>query len=250
MTWYRQLVKHSLTACLPREWWLVRGPRRHQPPPYPISLTFDDGPHPEFTPRVLSLLQRWEQRATFFVVGERVERYPELVRAVVAAGHELGNHTYHHTVAGELPLNEWLDEVDRTQRVLRDLVGYAPRWFRPPKGKLTARGLLGLWRRGLSVVLWSADPRDYLYHDRQTLQTAAPCVWDAGEIVLLHDHQPASGWLLESWGQAGWFEHWQSVGLSHWFRTPADLTAALPSASSSLLPVTNWCPLVNIRERS
>src|SRR5688572_27930175 len=97
MSIVRQAVKALMTVGLPPQRWLVRGPRQRLTDAPTISLTFDDGPHPEHTPRVLEELRRWGLTATFFVIGREVERHPDLVTRIVNEGHALGNHTFTHS---------------------------------------------------------------------------------------------------------------------------------------------------------
>jgi peptidoglycan/xylan/chitin deacetylase (PgdA/CDA1 family)/glycosyltransferase involved in cell wall biosynthesis len=183
----RQLLRRALTALLPRRRFLTRGPAESGS----VCLTFDDGPHPEHTPRLLDGLRRQGVRATFFVVGRQAERYPELVRRIAAEGHTLGHHSYSHSEPGQTSARQLLDEVRRTRDLLAGLTGTPPVLFRPPKGSLTARKLWGLWRAGQTVVLWNVDPKDYA-------RRAAGEVRDwfrrrplnGGDLVLMHDNHP------------------------------------------------------------
>jgi peptidoglycan/xylan/chitin deacetylase (PgdA/CDA1 family) len=183
----RQLLRSTLATALPRRWFAVNGPARANS----ICITFDDGPHPEHTPRVLDALKEAGAVATFFVLGAQVERHPDIVRRIAAEGHALGHHSFTHSPPPETSARQLLDEVQRTRDLLCSLVGQAPVLFRPPHGKLTVRKLAGLWRAGLSVVLWNVDPRDYARRSEDEVR-----VWfrthppRAGDIVLLHDTQP------------------------------------------------------------
>jgi peptidoglycan/xylan/chitin deacetylase (PgdA/CDA1 family) len=213
----RQTVKTLLTAALPPQRWLVRGPHRRLTDAPTISLTFDDGPHPEHTPRVLEELHRWNLTATFFVVGREVERHPELVTQIVDAGHALGNHTFSHSEPASTSAEQFLDEVCRTRELLRPWTIEPCRWVRPPKGDLTGRKLHGLWQTGHTVVLWNVDPRDY------TLQNSADAEgWcrsrtpQHGDIVLLHDSGPMAAKIVTAWGRLGAFDRWRSVSIDRW----------------------------------
>jgi peptidoglycan-N-acetylglucosamine deacetylase len=127
-----------------------------------VALTFDDGPHPVNTPRILHLLREFGARATFFLVGDHALLYPELVRQIAAEGHTLGNHTSNHVRCPMLDAEQFAWELDATDVVLRELGG-APELpvFRPPFGAITPRQALQLTRTGRHVVLWSQDARDY-----------------------------------------------------------------------------------------
>jgi peptidoglycan-N-acetylglucosamine deacetylase len=183
----RQLIRSTLATALPRDWFAIAGSARSNA----ICLTFDDGPHPEHTPRILAALKEAGAVATFFVIGERAEQYPEIVRQIAAEGHAIGHHSFTHSPPHETSARKLLSEVRRTRDLLRSIIGTTPLLFRPPHGKLTVRKLTGLWREGLSVVLWNVDPRDYTRHSEEELRgwfrTTPPY---PGDIVLLHDNQP------------------------------------------------------------
>lgn len=149
-----------------------------------VALTFDDGPRPEFTLAVLDTLDRAGAVATFFVEGHRVEKHPEIVRRILAQGHEIGNHGYEHD--GE-PLGR---QAARCRQALSDC-GVATRLFRPPLGRLTAVGMLRLALAGYRTVLWTVDARDSMRHEGKW----GGCAPDygalrAGDVVLMHDDNP------------------------------------------------------------
>src|SRR5262245_36754703 len=122
----RQWIRTTLARTLPRNWFLVAGPSWSNT----ICLTFDDGPHPEHTPRVLDALKEAGVVGTFFVIGERAEQYPDLVRRIVSEGHVLGHHSFTHSPPHETSSRQLLAEVQRTRDLLRELVGEAPILFR------------------------------------------------------------------------------------------------------------------------
>ena len=123
-----------------------------------VYLTFDDGPIPEVTPKVLEILARYDVKATFFMVGENIDKHPEVFRQVVEAGHTIGNHTYNHLKGWETEFHEYMDNVDRCQDVLRiqstDL-------FRPPYGKATLQQRRALHQKGYRLIYWDILTRDY-----------------------------------------------------------------------------------------
>ncbi|MDA8145686.1 MAG: polysaccharide deacetylase family protein [Thermaerobacter sp.] len=151
-----------------------------------VALTFDDGPHPEFTPRVIELLGELKVRATFFLVGARVAAAPELVRRLSAAGHELANHGFGHRHAWTM--GPWATRADiaRGRAAILDATGREPAFYRPPWGfcNLTTRFAAG----GQRLALWSVAPGDWLARrpaaelTRRTLDGCTP-----GAVVLLHD---------------------------------------------------------------
>ncbi|MDB5385250.1 MAG: polysaccharide deacetylase [Planctomycetaceae bacterium] len=181
----RQAIKFTMTGLLPRQKWLVNGPRSANG----IALTFDDGPHPEFTPRLLDELQRQGVAATFFVVGDAAARYPELVRRMAVEGHAVGTHSYTHSEPRQTCAKQLLNEVRRSLDLCGNLIGYEPTLFRPPKGQLTLAKTLGLWKLKQTVVLWNQDPRDYqgLSGIQSWLNQYQP---RGGDIVLMHDIHP------------------------------------------------------------
>jgi peptidoglycan/xylan/chitin deacetylase (PgdA/CDA1 family) len=157
--------------------------------PLQVALTFDDGPSPTFTPRILDILKRFNVRATFFVVGTLVERYPGLVRRMIREGHTIGNHTYAHPIGGSFarrPRKEIREEMDRAQRLLQDL-GIRPVGFRPPGGSWSDFVREEAELRGMRTVLWAVDSRDWTRPPanavvNRVLRDARP-----GAIILLHD---------------------------------------------------------------
>lgn len=151
-----------------------------------IALTFDDGPASPFTEQILDILRERNVKATFFVCGEHVNRYPEIVRRIHAEGHTLGNHTYSHPFLYFHRPSFFAREIDRTQEAVGKAVGIRPKFFRPPYGARWL-GLYGvLEKRKLRLVNWSDTGYDWKLDTegivRETLKTLAP-----GSIILLHD---------------------------------------------------------------
>jgi peptidoglycan/xylan/chitin deacetylase (PgdA/CDA1 family) len=181
------LAKRALAGIVPAGALVVNGDRAGRS----VYLTFDDGPHPEHTPRILDALAAASATATFFVVGRDAESHPDIVRRIVAEGHTLGHHSYSHGPPARTSARELMDEVSRTVALLRDIVGYAPRLFRPPRGQLTSEKLVRLWLARQRVILWNVDPRDFACATPADLAAAlngGQLV--AGDIVLLHDDTP------------------------------------------------------------
>lgn len=152
-----------------------------------IYLTFDDGPDPRFTPVILDILELFEVRATFFLVGQACGRFPELVRRIRDGGHQLGNHTQNHRHPWMLAQTRAREEVKEAQHTIRDLCGEAPRFFRPPYGRLRPAMLREAARLGMETVLWSRSAIDWghmgsVYATGRRLSRVV-----AGDIVLCHD---------------------------------------------------------------
>jgi peptidoglycan/xylan/chitin deacetylase (PgdA/CDA1 family) len=152
-----------------------------------VALTFDDGPDPELTPRILEVLAEHGVQATFNVMGWNALRHPDLVRAVVAAGHELGNHTWTHQDLAFQSALQARRQLERGREAIEWAAGVRPRFFRPPRGNLTGPAINSAAELGYDIVLWSVTrgsagvgtPTSVADHlDR----TVAP-----GDVVALHD---------------------------------------------------------------
>lgn len=151
-----------------------------------VLLTYDDGPHPQCTPRVLDALAAYGITATFFVVGQNVVRYPHLVRRIVEAGHAVGNHSYTHPAFTAISPQSRLAELQRTQNVVAQAAGVVPVLFRPPYGATSAAVRAQVESLGLRQVLWDVDTHDYQNPGPRVVADrvlAAP----SGRVVLLHD---------------------------------------------------------------
>jgi peptidoglycan/xylan/chitin deacetylase (PgdA/CDA1 family) len=155
-----------------------------------VALTFDDGPWPVQTKQVVDILERFGVPATFFMIGDLVERYPGIVRMVAKAGMRIGDHSWDHPVTpglADLSRERVAEEIGRTADALAAL-GVVPRLFRPPGGSFDAAVLREAERQRMRVVTWSVDPRDWNSHTssrqiaHRVLRTVA-----AGSIVLMHD---------------------------------------------------------------
>ncbi|HEX2493928.1 MAG TPA: polysaccharide deacetylase family protein [Steroidobacter sp.] len=127
----------------------------------PIYLTFDDGPDPQWTPRILDLLSAADARATFFVIGEFVRRRPELARRIVREGHALGNHTYSHKHPWAIMSRTARAEVRNGAGAVCDAVGTAPAYFRPPHGRRRASMIQEARRLGEGIVMWDVSAIDW-----------------------------------------------------------------------------------------
>ena len=166
-------------------------PNGQQPTLAPaVALTFDDGPSPSDTPRVLAVLRRLHVRATFFLIGYLVERYPQVVALERREGMAIGNHTYNHPEVppfAELPWQLLKDEIALGAQSLARL-GIRAQLFRPPGGSFSAAVIRAAHALGERVVLWSVDPNDW--SPGVTARQIARRVLGAvrpGSIVILHD---------------------------------------------------------------
>lgn len=213
----RQLSKTMLTSCVSRRWLLTSGPREQSAAAPYMALTFDDGPHPEHTPRLLDVLRERSQKATFFVIGELAARHPDLIRRIADEGHELGNHTWSHSEPSRTSARLFLDEVRRTDELLAELTGVVPTTMRPPKGELGWSKLSGLWKLGKTVALWNVDPRDYRMTSADDM--AGWCSSyepQDGDILLMHDNHPWAITAIGALASRGLFDQFSTATISQW----------------------------------
>lgn len=149
-----------------------------------VALTFDDGPHPEFTPRVLEILRHHQAHATFFMVGAAAEKYQGIVRQVAREGHAIGGHSWDHRSFPSLPSRERRRQMLACEQVLSL---QQARLFRPPYGHQTVGSRLdALWRR-YEVVGWNVDSTDWREENPELIADYVIGKLQPGAIVLLHD---------------------------------------------------------------
>ncbi len=153
-----------------------------------IAITFDDGPHRLGTPAVLEHLARRGVVATFFLIGEQVDRHPSIAAEIVAAGHEVALHGHRHTLLLRRTPRALEDDLDRATASIEDATGCSPSCYRPPYGVFSMGGLRLCRRRGWEPTLWSRWGRDWGAHDRpEAIARRASSSLVSGDIILLHD---------------------------------------------------------------
>jgi peptidoglycan/xylan/chitin deacetylase (PgdA/CDA1 family) len=166
--------------------------------PHGIALTFDDGPHPRGTPAVLEVLERAKARATFFLVGEQVERRPSLAAEVAAAGHEIAIHGYRHTLLLRRTPWELSEDLARAADAIGAATGVEANCYRPPYGVFSTAGLLLVRGRGWAPLLWSRWGRDWTARATPAgIARRATRNLSGGDVVLLHDadfYSSAGSW--------------------------------------------------------
>jgi len=156
--------------------------------PRHVALTFDDGPHPDATPELLELLDRAGVRATFFLLGRMAEQLPEVARAIVDAGHEIGVHGYEHRLLVKHGPAATRFDISRATAAITAVTGARPRWWRPPYGVANAAALLEARRLGLRPVLWTTWGRDWTRTcTPDSVYRSILRKLDGGGTILLHD---------------------------------------------------------------
>lgn len=165
---------------------LAGAPRRLTGSSPTVALTFDDGPDPASTPRVLDVLAEHRVVATFFCVGERARRHPDLMHRIVAEGHAVGSHSDTHHVS-ELSPAATMRDYRAGHAAVEEVLGRPVQLFRPPHGRLDVRTARALRRSRLAPRLWTIDPGDYMpgTGTDDVVRTVSAAV--AGDVVLLHD---------------------------------------------------------------
>ena len=170
-------------AILVRKGTVYRVPTREKL----VALTFDDGPSPAWTPRILDELKLAGVKATFFMLGKHVAQYPDIARRVAQEGHEIENHGYaHHALIYYKP-DELRSDIEQAENIIKEATGKTTKYFRPPKAWATADEKKELKEMGYQVVLWSLNSKDWVtFHDKQIrhyiLHNIRP-----GDIILFHD---------------------------------------------------------------
>lgn len=155
-----------------------------------VALTFDDGPSPKYTERILDILDKYGAKATFFVIGKNAEKYPEIVIEEYRRGHEIGNHTYSHPDLKKISAEQFIEEINKTQSIIYDITGVEPTLFRPPGGYLNNSIVSKLHELDYSSVLWSwrQDTRDWACPSVGNVVNGVLGNLQDGDIILFHDY--------------------------------------------------------------
>ena len=169
-----------------------------------IYLTFDDGPNPEVTPRVLDILDEFEAKATFFCVGENVMKYPEIYQEVKHRGHAVGNHTFNHVKGTEKTVKEYVDNVGKAHEYIHSKL------FRPPHGRITLSQVNKL-KADFKIIMW-----DFITYDFDRQVTSTEILKEVklrsrnGSVVIFHDSLKARKNVLEALPEA--LRYWKKEG--------------------------------------
>lgn len=155
-----------------------------------LFITFDDGPIPDITPEVLTILKQYEAKATFFCIGDNVRKHPEVFQQVNAAGHSIGNHTYHHLNGWKTPLNEYLRNTLMCSQLVRSAL------FRPPYGRIT-RQQARVLRNRYRIIMWDvlSGDFDHSISYEKCLQNVIGNAQE-GSVIVFHDSQKAADRML------------------------------------------------------
>lgn len=154
-----------------------------------VAITFDDGPNPNYTVKLLDGLKKRGVKATFFLLGSEVEQYPEIVEAIHENGHLIGVHSYEHVNFGQIGDAAAVEQIDRTQEAIYDVTGEYAGYIRPP---------YGCWKKELDTevpmieVLWDVDPLDWATTDADTVVQRILSDVEDGSVILLHDASESS----------------------------------------------------------
>ncbi len=153
-----------------------------------IAITFDDGPHAENTPRLLDMLKQRGLKATFFVVGQCAAEYPDIMKRIVAEGHEIASHSWSHPDLSRMGEGNVTDQLQRTHDVIVQTTGVAPKIMRPPYGAFTVNQRNWAFQKwGYKTILWDVDPLDWKYRNAEHVKGAILKSTVNGSIILAHD---------------------------------------------------------------
>ena len=154
-----------------------------------IALTFDDGPHAKVTPQILEILKQNQAKATFFVVGNRVDSYTDLIQREYMEGHEIGNHTYSHPLLTNLSADEVIYQTSQTDQRVAKLTSYTPKLLRPPYGAINTVMESNIQK---PFVLWSIDTLDWKTQNKTKILNEVLGKVKDGDIILMHDLYPST----------------------------------------------------------
>ena len=153
-----------------------------------IALTFDDGPHPRLTPKILDILKKYNVRATFFIVGKNAELYPHLVERILAEGHEIGNHTYSHGKVSSSNFGQMKREIEACESAIYEIADYKTKLLRPPEGFLDNKIRDISKQMDYNIILWNIDTLDWAHKSPAEICQNVSDNISQGSIILMHDY--------------------------------------------------------------
>lgn len=183
---FKHTIPTFLRVLFPKLTWRVKTRDKE------VFFTFDDGPHPHITTWVLQQLAQYNAKATFFCVGQNAQKYPHILHAIKANGHQLGNHTMHHASGWRTNNKEYIDSIEACAQVVHS------RLFRPPYGRITLKQIGLVHRLGYQIIMWDILTRDY--DSQLNIQKAfASCIRNIrpGAVVVFHDSEKAQKQLYQ-----------------------------------------------------
>ncbi|MCP1994985.1 polysaccharide deacetylase family protein [Flavobacterium sp. HSC-61S13] len=180
-------IPFLIPLLFPKQLWAVANTDKK------IYLSFDDGPIPEITEWVLDLLDFYQIKATFFCIGDNIEKHPEIFRKIIAAQHQIGNHTQHHINGWKTETSKYIEEVLLCTKKIEKHTKASQHLFRPPYGKIKTSQAKVLLKKNYKIVMWTVLSKDYdaKTSPEQCLQNVVKHT-RSGSIILFHDSWKAS----------------------------------------------------------
>lgn len=152
-----------------------------------IALTFDDGPHPRLTPKILDILDKYDIKATFFVIGVNATYYPDALKQAVSRGHEIANHTLTHPHLSDADENTLISEISACQKEIYNITGVSTSLFRPPEGFIKGSVETAAVALNYKVILWDIDTRDWAHTPPHDIYKNVVNNVKSGDVILMHD---------------------------------------------------------------
>lgn len=180
-----------------------------------IAITFDDGPNPKFTLEVVNKLKQYNAKATFFCIGQNIEKYPEILKTIAEHGHEIGNHSFSHNVMIDFnSIENWLEEIKQTDNSIQKVIGKKTALFRPPFGVTTPKLAKALIVTGHHVIGWNIRSYDTIIKNPERIVKNITKQIQPGAVILLHDKQSNVLVVLEHLLQFLQKQNYQSVTIN------------------------------------
>jgi peptidoglycan-N-acetylglucosamine deacetylase len=189
----KNVVLKVFKRMLPSRLFLLR--RKSREPA--LFLTFDDGPHPTVTPKLLDVLDQYGVKASFFVIGSNIEQYPDIAADIVRKGHTLANHSYSHPNFSKITMSERVEQISKTDTLIEQITGKKCTYFRAPQGRWHVPTLLYLMRKRITAAHWSRDSLDYQKKECEVIVSSfSEQPVSNGEVILFHDDNILSTQVL------------------------------------------------------
>ena len=163
-----------------------------------VALTFDDGPHPRYTPKILNLLKEYNITATFFIIGINAQNYPDALKQIVASGCEIANHTFTHKNIRNMTESEIEKEILRCEQTIYNLTGIKTSLFRPPEGACVAQAKNAVSTLNYNMILWSLDTMDWAHTPSDIIINDIVKNISDGDIILMHDYVSSPNTTLDA----------------------------------------------------